>query len=282
MIQIIVNADDFGSTRGVNSAIIQAHQHGVLTSTSLMVSAQATDEAVALARANPDLSIGLHLVMVDGQATLPHKDIPHLVDREGKFPGDPALIGLRLVASRKARLELAQELTAQFERFADTGLHLSHVNSHMHFHVHPVALNIIIPLAQQSGARGFRLPHDDLGMALTHDRQRTAQKMGWAFVFGIFWRLYIAKLRDSDLVVPERVYGLMQSGDMNETYVVKLLQNIDVNTAELYFHPDTQPATETLGPNAGDLATLLSPNVRQVIEMQNITLTNYANLDGQY
>ena len=54
-------------SRGVNSAVIQAHQHGVLTSTSLMVSAQATDEAVALAQANPDLSIGLHLVMVDGQ-----------------------------------------------------------------------------------------------------------------------------------------------------------------------------------------------------------------------
>jgi predicted glycoside hydrolase/deacetylase ChbG (UPF0249 family) len=116
VIQLIVNADDFGSSREVNSAVIQAHQHGVLTSASLMVNGQAADEAVALARANPNLSIGLHLVMVDGQSTLPHKDIPHLVDEQGDFPGDPVLIGMRLVISRQARQELAQELAAQFER----------------------------------------------------------------------------------------------------------------------------------------------------------------------
>lgn len=281
MIQLIVNADDFGSSREVNSAVIQAHQHGVLTSASLMVNGQAADEAVALARANPNLSIGLHLVMVDGQSTLPHKDIPHLVDEQGDFPGDPVLIGMRLVISRQARRELAQELAAQFERFADTGLPLSHVDSHLHIHIHPVVINLIIPLAQQYGARGFRLPHDDLSLALTYDRQRAMQKIGWAFVFGIFWRIYITRLRGSELVVPERVYGLMQTGDMNEVYVLKLLQNINVNLAEIYFHPDTNLASQKMGPNAGDLATLVSSNVRQAIEMQRITLTNYANLNGQ-
>ena len=281
MIQLIVNADDFGFTRGVNSAIIQAHQHGVLTSTSLMVNGQAADEAVALARANPNLSVGLHLVLVDGRSTLPHEDIPHLVDMQGNFPEDPALVGMRLVTSPEARQELTQELAAQFERFAGTGLSLSHVDSHLHFHVHPVVLNIIIPLAREYGARGFRLPHDDLNLALTHDRRRVMQKMGWAFIFGIFWRLYITRLRESNLVVPERVYGLMQTGDMNETYVLKLLQNIDVNLAEIYFHPDTNSTSQKLGPNAGDLATLLSSNVCQAIEMNHINLTNYANLNGQ-
>lgn len=280
MVQLIINADDFGSSKGVNSAVIQAHQQGVLTSTSLMVGGGATGEAIALARANPGLSVGLHLVILDGLATLPHDDIPHLVDEEGKFPTDPAVIGMRLVVNRAARQELALELAAQFERFAESGLPLSHVDSHMHIHVHPIVLNIIVPLARKYGAKGFRLPHDDLGLALSYNRQRAAQKVGWAFVFGVFWRLYIGKLQKSDLVIPERVYGLMQSGDMNETYVVRLLQNMDVNLAELYFHPDTNPASQSLGPNPGDLATLLSPNVRQVIESRNIKLTNYANHNG--
>ena len=280
MVQLIINADDFGSSKGVNSAVIQAHQQGVLTSTSLMVGGGATGEAIALARANPGLSVGLHLVILDGLATLPHDDIPHLVDEEGKFPTDPAVIGMRLVVYRAARQELALELAAQFERFAESGLPLSHVDSHMHIHVHPIVLNIIVPLARKYGAKGFRLPHDDLGLALSYNRQRAAQKVGWAFVFGVFWRLYIGKLQKSDLVIPERVYGLMQSGDMNETYVVRLLQNMDVNLAELYFHPDTNPASQSLGPNPGDLATLLSPNVRQVIESRNIKLTNYANHNG--
>lgn len=282
MIQVIVNADDFGYSRGVNSAIIRAYKQGVLTSASLMVNAEATEEAVTLAQANPGLAIGLHLVLVGGCATLPHKVIPHLVDRDGCFSSSPLSFGLNLVFNQKARAELAQEMEAQFDRFVASDLPLSHVDSHMHIHIHPAVLKLTITLAQQYGAKGVRLPNDDLYQALRFDRRRVFQKVGWAIIFGIFQRLYLPKLRKTNLAVPSRVYGLMQSGQMQEDYVVEVLRNLQAETAELYFHPDIASAGQSLGPNSGDLATLVSPSVRSVIEQRNIHLTNYANLNSQH
>ena len=82
MVQIIMNADDFGASAAVNAAIIQAHRQGVLTSASLMVTGPAAAKAVALARQAPDLAVGLHLVVACGKSALPPDRIPHLVDHE--------------------------------------------------------------------------------------------------------------------------------------------------------------------------------------------------------
>jgi predicted glycoside hydrolase/deacetylase ChbG (UPF0249 family) len=88
--RIIVTADDFGSPSAINAAVIRAHREGVLTSTSLMVAGAAADEAVSLARATPTLSVGLHVVVIDGRATLPPSQIPHLADTEGGSTHDPS------------------------------------------------------------------------------------------------------------------------------------------------------------------------------------------------
>src|SRR5438128_1832847 len=82
----IINGDDFGFSQGVNQAIIQAHTQGVLTSTSLMVSGDAVEDAIAMKRHHPSLAVGLHLVLVCGRSVLPPDQIPHLVDSKGNFP----------------------------------------------------------------------------------------------------------------------------------------------------------------------------------------------------
>jgi predicted glycoside hydrolase/deacetylase ChbG (UPF0249 family) len=88
--RLIVNADDFGLTSGVNRAIVELHQAGVLTSTTLMARAAATDEAIALALANRSLGVGCHVVLVDGKPVLPPHEIPTLIDsRTGCFPPKP-------------------------------------------------------------------------------------------------------------------------------------------------------------------------------------------------
>ena len=136
--QIITTADDFGRSPAINAAIIRAHREGILTAASLMVTGDAWQEAVQLARANPTLAVGLHLVVSNGRAVLPPTQIPHLVDASGRFPDDPLRLGLRYAFDRAAQRELAAEVAAQFARFAATGLPLSHVDGHQHLHVHPV------------------------------------------------------------------------------------------------------------------------------------------------
>jgi hopanoid biosynthesis associated protein HpnK len=260
---------------------MQAHREGVLTSASLMVTGEAVEEAVALARATPTLAVGLHVVAANGRAALPPAQIPHLVDSNGCFSDNAAYLGLRYFLSRAAQKELAQEITAQFDRFVATGLPLSHVDSHMHIHIVPSVLRLLLPLAEQYGARGFRLPRDDFWLALGYDRRQVVAKATWAIVFGLLCRSYLRRLRNHHLAVTHHVYGLLQSGRMHEAYVVKLLRRLKVPTAELYFHPAIRTGKESLGPNPGDLATLLSPVVRQVIEERGLHLATYLTLKDE-
>jgi hopanoid biosynthesis associated protein HpnK len=278
--RIILNADDFGRSASINAAVLRAHRQGALTSASLMVSAAATEEAVALARDTPTLAVGLHVVVAAGQATLPPEQIPHIVNENGRFPDDPARIGVRYFWSRTAQAELARELEAQFERFAATGLSLSHVDGHLHMHVHPTVFRLLLPLAVRYGARGLRLPRDDFWPAVGYNPHRVGTKALWAITFGLLSHRCLAHLRNHPLTVTHRVYGLMQTGQMDEPYVLKLLRSRShqVPTAELYFHPSVVDEGELLGPNPGDLATLLSPAVRQVIQEGGLHLTTYSAL----
>jgi hopanoid biosynthesis associated protein HpnK len=280
MTKIILNADDFGRSPSINAAVLRAHQAGVLTSASLMITGDAAESAVAMARDNPALAVGLHVVIANGRAALPPPQIPHLTGGDGLFSARAAQSGLRYFLSRTIQKELMREMREQFDRFAATGLPLSHVDSHMHMHVIPPVFTQIVSLAEQYGARGFRLPRDDLRLALRYDSRNTAAKTAWAIVFGLLCRVQLSRLQKSGLAITRRVYGLLQSGQMCEGYVIRILREINVPTAELYFHPSVQKGDEPLGPNPDDLATLLSPSVRNVIEERGLRLSTYPTLPG--
>jgi hopanoid biosynthesis associated protein HpnK len=278
MMQIILNADDFGASASINTAIMRAHRQGVLTSASLMVTGEAAAEAVAMARAAPDLAVGLHVVVAGGRAALPPDQIPQIVNQDGFFPNEPLRAGLRYYFSRTAQAELASELEAQFECFAATGLSLSHVDSHLHMHLHPAVLSLLLPLAEKHGAQGLRVPRDAFWISICHDRQRAGLKALWAIVFGLLARRSVKHLDGHPLKVAHRVYGLMQTGQMRESYVLDLLRCLQVPTAELYFHPSIYSEDGASGPNPSDLATLLSPAVRSVIQKRGLCLTTYPAL----
>src|SRR5882762_8889157 len=129
--RLIVNADDFGRSHSINEAIIRAHREGVLTSASLMVNESGFDEAVALARDNLKLGVGLHLTLVCGHSALPHEKIPGLVNSQREFSDNPVMVGFRYFAKKSLRTQLRDELHAQLEKFRGTGLPLDHVNGHL-------------------------------------------------------------------------------------------------------------------------------------------------------
>src|SRR5271166_2514896 len=107
MKRVIFSADDFGLTPAVNEAIERAHREGILDQASLMVAGAAADDAVRRARATPSLRVGLHLVVIEGQAVSPPSEIPDIVDSNGQFPSDQARLGLRYFFRPSARRQLA-------------------------------------------------------------------------------------------------------------------------------------------------------------------------------
>ncbi|HEX9046048.1 MAG TPA: ChbG/HpnK family deacetylase, partial [Verrucomicrobiae bacterium] len=122
--RLIVNADDFGLSASVNTAVVRAHREGILTSASLMVNEPGFAEAVALARENPKLGVGLHLTLLMGHAALPPEKIPGLVNARGEFSNSPVGVGMAYFFKRRLRAQLRAEIHAQFEKFHATGLPL--------------------------------------------------------------------------------------------------------------------------------------------------------------
>src|SRR6266516_5122412 len=142
--RLIVNADDFGRSHSINEAVIRAHREGILTSASLMVNEAGFDDAVALARQNPKLGVGLHLTLLCGHSTLPPEKIPGLVNARREFSDNPLSVGFRYFATKRLREPLRAEIHAQFAKFRATGLPLDHVNGHLHMHLHPVLFGLLM------------------------------------------------------------------------------------------------------------------------------------------
>ena len=279
--RIVVTADDFGRSAEVNEAIVRAYRDGILTAASLMVTGDALEEAVALARETPGLAVGLHLVLVDGRALLPRRDIPHLVDSTGQFSRDPLRAGLRYFFNVEARQELRREVRAQFARYAATGLPLTHVDGHLHLHLHPAVLPMLIRLAKRYGARAVRVPRDRLLLALRRgDRRHAATKVFWAAAFLFLAPWCSRQLARHGLATPSRTFGFFQSGNMHVSYVLDLLRRVREPWTEIYFHPTSGERMNAFGPNPDDLQSLVSPAVRQAAEQCRLELSSYAMLDG--
>ena len=276
---MIVTGDDFGFSRGVNRAIIEAHERGVLTSASLMVTGQASAEAVDLARSHPKLAVGLHLVVVDGLPALPPAEIPHLVDGGGRFPARPVRLGLSYQFQPAARRELSREIRAQLERFRQTGLTLSHVDGHHHLHLHPFVLGTLLRLSREFPIPAIRLPSEELALTLALDRRDLPTKLVWTWIFRQLRRSGERRLRAAGVEFSDRVYGLLATGRMTEAYVLGLIPRIRANFAELYFHPAVVLAGEPLngppGSGSAELAALVSSRVRDAVRENGFALTSY-------
>lgn len=156
-----MNADDFGLTPGVNRAIIELHAAGLVTSTSLMARAAATDEAIELARATPSLGVGCHVVLVDGEPVLPPEQIPSLVDlRTGQFPQTLRAFLLRLFTGRIRAEEIEAEAAAQIAHLQRCGVRLTHIDTHKHVHVFSAVLRPVLRAARAAGIRAVRHPFE--------------------------------------------------------------------------------------------------------------------------
>ena len=161
MSRLIINADDFGLTAGVNRAILELHSAGVLTSTTLMARAGATDDALEKARGARTLGVGCHVVLVDGAPTLQASEIPSLVERgTGVFRNSLTAFLALLLTGRIKSAEIEAETSAQIEALQSKGLKLTHVDTHKHTHMFPGVLRPVLRAARKAGIRAVRNPFE--------------------------------------------------------------------------------------------------------------------------
>jgi chitin disaccharide deacetylase len=269
--RLIVNADDFGRSNSINQAVIRAHREGILTTASLMVNEAAFEEAVDLARRNPTLGVGLHLTLGCGHSTLPHEHIPGLVNTRGEFSNSPARAGWRYFFSPALRPQLKRELAAQLQKFAATGLALDHVNGHLHLHLHPRVLGILMELAVDANITRLRLTRDPFWLNARLVRGRWLYRTTHAVIHHWLSRNALPLLRRKAIRHTDLVFGLLQDGRVDEDYLRRLLTYLPPGDSELYSHP-------SLDQFENEFTALVSPGVKALIQSVGVRLIRYQDL----
>jgi chitin disaccharide deacetylase len=269
--RLIVNADDFGGSRSINQAVVQAHRHGILTTASLMVNEPGFEEAVALAKEHPRLGVGLHLTLSHGHSALAPEKIPGLVNQRGEFSNQPEMTGLRYFIRRQLHEQLRQEIHAQFEKFRRTGLPLDHVNGHLHFHLHPTVFRIVMNVADRFGIRQMRLTRDPFWLNAQLSSGRWMSRGTHAFIYLCLAGNARGWLRRRGIRHTRLVFGLLQNAQVDELYITRLLPRLPGGDSELYSHP-------SLDEFKNEFDALVSDQVKTAVQQHGIKLIRYQDL----
>lgn len=237
MRRLIVNADDFGLTNGVNRAVADLNCAGVLTSTTLMARAQATEAAISLARTMPALGVGCHIVLVDGEPVLPHSQISSLIDpKTGAFR--VSLVGFlsRLLTGRIRSEQIEAEARAQIQALQGKGLHLTHIDAHKHTHMFPQVLRAVLRAARSCGIRAVRNPFEP---AWAVDASAGAAWARAAEVTILRWLKPVCGkiIAEEGFATTDGTIAMVGTGVLDAAMVRRLLKNLPEGTWELVTHP---------------------------------------------
>lgn len=282
---LIVSADDFGLSPGVNGGIVRAHREGILTDASLMINGAAAGDAIELARATPTLSVGLHLVLAQGRATLSPDQIPDLVDSDGFFRNHAIRAALGYFFVPGVRAQVRREVIAQIEAFLATGLPLSHVDGHLNIHMHPTIVNILLDVAHHYGIRALRLTREPLRLSLQLDGRHALRKFAEHVTFRALAAYAAPRMSARGVRHPDHLFGLHQSGQATEPYLLALLPHLEPGVTELYCHPAVlddearrwRPANYA---SEAELAALTSTRVAARMNELGITRMSFRELAG--
>jgi len=233
--QLIVTADDFGRSVAANEAVEEAFKDGILTAASLMVGADAAEDAVVRAHQLDRLGVGLHVVVVCGRPVLPAEEVPNLVEGSGMFDTNLVRAGFRYFFVPKVRRQLEREIRAQFDAFQKTGLPLDHVNAHNHMHLHPRVLSLILEVGRSFGLRAMRVPDEPLSVPGAQSLS-LAGRVGRLFL-GIWLGILRGRLRRAGVVGNDRVYGIRDSGSLVRERMLSLLAELPDGVTEIFSHP---------------------------------------------
>jgi hopanoid biosynthesis associated protein HpnK len=288
MKQLILNADDFGMTRGVNEGIIRAHREGVLTSTTLMANGAAFEDAIERAKGNPGLAVGCHLVLVGGRAIAAREEIPSLAEAGGKLPESLAGLVARVSSGRVRVEEIDREMRAQIEKIRAAGIEPTHLDTHKHTHAHPTVMEALGRVAHAAGITRVRRPIEDLRDSWETSRgngpRLQKQLLGAAAVSAMAPR-FEAVSRKYGLHSPEYFLGLATTGHLGPAMLRRMIEMLAEGQTEIMMHPGVCDAelrasgSRLQQQRETELEGLLDAGVRSAIEERGVRLISYREVN---
>jgi chitin disaccharide deacetylase len=273
---LVVNADDMGLTPGVCRAVRRAHTDGVVTSTSVLAVGTAFEQAATTVREAGDLGLGAHLAIVgEDRPLLSAREVPTLVDREGRFPLSYRTVVARGAAGRIDPDDVAREFRAQLERVRGIGVPVTHLDTHQHTHLWPAVAAVVVDLARESGIRCVRLPVS---------RRRGPLGAGVRLLAGRLRR----RLDRAGLDTTGSYAGLDEAGELDGRRFIAALQRLTDDgavTAEINTHPGEAGEPDLARFEWGyawgeELAMLTAPATRALVDRLGWRLGTFADVAG--
>jgi hopanoid biosynthesis associated protein HpnK len=284
--RLIINADDFGFTSGVNRAIVEAHSRGVVTSSTLMANSPAFAEAAQLAKTLPRLSVGCHVVLTDGEPVLAAEQLPSLT-KATHFRDGMMAFAARAIAGRMNPGEITAEGAAQIRKIQSAGIAVSHIDTHKHTHLFPKILRPLLRAAADCGVRAVRNPFGPrLPLRSSHLLVRPSLWVRYVEVriLGGFAGKFRAAVDREGFKTPDGTLGIVVTGVLDETLFHAIARSIPEGTWEFVCHPGYNDADLQAGKTRlresreTELRVLTLPAARHVLEQRGIELISYREL----
>ena len=300
MRKLIVNADDLGLTAGVNRAILETHLGGVVSSATLMASGGAFEDAVTAARSAPNLSVGCHVVLVDGAPVSPPDTVDTLLAirsaEPDKFYSSLSAFAARATLGGFDRDQLVAEITAQIRKIQSAGLQVTHLDTHKHAHVFPEIFAALLRAARICGVRAIRNPF--VPVKAIHARQYKGRpdlwkRYGQVRMLHTFSRQFRQQTKRAGVFTPDGVVGVIETGSLESSgkssgessgyssLLCQTLASLPEGTWELVCHPGYNDAdlravhTRLLDSREEERRLLTSAELRQFLEVQKIRIISY-------
>ena len=236
--RLIINADDFGLTPGINRAIAELYDAGALTSATLMATGPAFDDAVSIARARPGLGVGCHVVLTDGVPVSPPRSIPTLMASDGRSFRPKMMRFLAALLTNQIDLtDIEREARAQIERVQQAGLTVTHIDTHKHTHIFPQVLHPLLRAAAATGVHALRNPFEQpWAFPLSNG---TAARTSQIRAVQVFQRRFLRNpmIRSGEMRTSEGTVGISATGSLDEVSLRNLVQALPAGTWELVCHP---------------------------------------------
>jgi len=282
--RLIVNADDFGLTQGVNRAIVEAHCHGVVTSATLMANGQAFDDAIQRAKSASRLSVGCHIVLVDGLPVLGGKQIPTLSNRKAdhaRFYDNLTGFALRAVSGSIDADEIEAEATAQIHKLQATGVAISHFDTHKHTHIFPPVLRPLLRAARACGVSAVRNPFGPVHLSILAKHPSLWKQYSKVTVLSSLARTFRRSVSDAGMLTPDGTVGIVTTGAMDDRLFGSIVDSLPQGTWELVCHPGYNDAelgtirTRLRESRAMELRLLTSPEACERLAKSGVKLISY-------
>ncbi|MHB8541527.1 MAG: ChbG/HpnK family deacetylase [Candidatus Acidiferrales bacterium] len=287
MKQLIVNADDFGYTRGVNAGIVRAFRDGIVTSTTIMANGEAFEDAVECARGNPGLGVGCHLVLVGGKCVAATKKAASLADSDGRLPVSLAALVSKLSVGAIRSEEIEVELQAQVGKVIASGVQPTHFDSHKHTHAHPKVMEAVVKVADEFGIRRIRKPFEDVkGLLWPAFRGGAWKQRATALMAGVNAPEFQRMADSHGMLTPDHFMGVAATGRLNRQAILAMIGAMREGTTELMCHPGEydegleRSATRLKRERETELEGLTDPDVRAAVLGRHVRLINFRDLDG--